>query len=905
MGTIYGMPNSTPVPSKFFMPWFSSEASLRGTQFEKLMQWWLVNDPVQKDNYNFTKVTLWSEHTSDPDVGIDLVGVDASGNLWAVQCKAYTDEVISKSKMHDFVAAKLPGNMEPHGRIYITSSNGYTPNALQAALNHDVHRIERSHLDASPVLWPTSEKDLDSRLQSSPVSVVVRNPRPHQTDAIDAVIEALKLNDRAKLLMACGTGKTLTSLWTKEKLLDPNIKRKAPHRTVVLFPSISLLSQTLHEWTTYRSHSWSRLAVCSDQTVVSSRKNVATDLSENMLVRDLDFDVTTDQSSIEKFLKSTDDQIIFATYQSSKQVGQAAIDLGVEFDLVVCDEAHHLAGSLDKAHSSVLDNIKFPAKKRLFMTATPRIITTQAARKATVAGYTISSMDDDGLFGVVAYELNFGKAIAEGLLTDYQVIIAVTVGDAAKVLDVNNYVDVDGNKTTTQDLAATIASAKALKQYSISKAISFHSTIRRSKSFIHILQTLAGKNIEGIPAEIHADHVDGTMSSKVRQDKLAMLKNGSSSHNLLANARCLSEGIDVPALDGVIFVDPRQSEIDIVQAVGRAIRKSGDKKVGTIIIPVVCAADSDGSLELDAMGHKKLRQVLWALRAHDKALGVEIDELLYSQTLSAPGNATKLPAKIIIEIDQEYTAEVLRKFAASISVAVLKAGSPDADWAERYKEVVEYYAKHSSWPSGKDPDNAVKSLGKWVQHQRAQGNKLSDGGESQMTKERYDKLDATPGWLWDQNADAWDAAFTGCLAYYSKHSSWPSAIDPDNAVKSLGTWVSNQRTQGNKLSAGGESNMTQERYDKLDATPGWLWDQKADAWDAAFTGCLAYYSKHSSWPSGKDPDNAIKRLGNWVRTQRAQGNKFSAGSKSKMTQERYDKLTATPGWLWVARKTKI
>ena len=316
------------------------------------------------------------------------------------------------------------------------------------------------------------------------------------------------------------------------------------------------------------------------------------------------------------------------------------------------------------------------------------------------------------------------------------------------------------------------------------------------------------------------------MSSKVRQDKLAMLKNGSSSHNLLANARCLSEGIDVPALDGVIFVDPRQSEIDIVQAVGRSIRKSGDKKVGTIIIPVVCAADSDGSLELDAMGHKKLRQVLWALRAHDKALGVEIDELIYSQTLSAPGNATKLPSKLIIEIDQEYTGEVLRKFAESISVAVLKAGSPDADWAERYIEVLSYHSKHSSWPSAIDPDNAIKRLGTWVNNQRVAGNKLADGVKSSMTQERYDKLNATPGWLWDPLADAWDAAFTGCLAYYSKHSSWPSGKDPDNAIKRLGNWVRTQRDQGNKLSAGVKSSMTQERYDKLTATPGWLWSAR-------------------------------------------------------------------------------
>ena len=633
------------------MPWFDEDAKTRGTQFENLMCYWLLVDLLRKDEYDLVTVVRhedWSER-SGPDLGVDLVCTDAQGRLWAVQCKAYAlDTTISKGEVSTLVGASPADKF--FGRIYITTSNSFTDNAKSIAKDNSVKLISRSTLDNSTVVWPESEKDLLLLLGGQPVVKPKYSPRGHQQNAVDAVVDAFKYHDRAKLLMARGTGKTSTSLWIQERVLGLDTAYKGPRRTVVLFPSISLLSQTLREWTSQRSCTWRRLAVCSDQSVMSSIKNNSEDYSD-VLVGDLDFSVTTDQSVIEEFLSSGDDQVIFATYQSSKQVGQAALNCGIEFDLVVCDEAHHLSGSLDKTNSSVLTDEKFPTKKRLFMTATPRIIAPLAKRKATDAGYKVSSMDDEKLFGVVAYELNFGKAITEDVLTDYQVVIAVTSAQSAKALDVNKFIDINNTKTTTHDLASTIAAAKALEKYDISKSISFHNTIRRSKSFVHIMKTLSSEGIDGIPPGVHADHVDGTMSSSERLKKLATLKNGSSSHSLLANARCLSEGINVPALDGVIFVDPRQSEIDIVQAVGWAIRKSADKRVGTVVIPIVCSVGADGAGQLDAKGHKKLRQVLWSLRAHDAALGVEIDELAYSQKLSSQGSV-KLPSKIIIEIDE-------------------------------------------------------------------------------------------------------------------------------------------------------------------------------------------------------------------------------------------------------------
>jgi predicted helicase len=897
------MAQVTDIESDFFMPWFSEDAQTRGTQFEHLMCYWLLVDPLRKDEYDLVTVVRYEDWPgrSGPDLGVDLVGTDSQGRLWAVQCKAYAlDTTISKDEVSILVGASPAAKF--FGRIYITTSNSFTDNAKTIAKDNAVLLISRSTLDSSTVVWPESGKDLHLLLGGEAVVKPKSSPRGHQQDAVDAVVDAFKYHDRGKLLMACGTGKTLTSLWIQERVLGPDTAQQGPRRTVVLFPSISLLSQTLHEWTSQRSHTWRRLAVCSDQSVMSSRKNDTEDYSD-VLVGDLDFSVTTDQSVIEEFLRSDDDQVIFATYQSSKQVGQAALNCGVEYDLVICDEAHHLTGSLDKTNSSVLTNEKFPTKKRLFMTATPRIITPLAVSEATDAGYKVSSMDDEKLFGVIAYELNFGKAIADEVLTDYQVVVAVTSAQSAKDLNVDKFIDIDNTKTTTQDLASTIASAKALEKYDVSRSISFHSTISRSKSFVHILKTLSTESIDGVPTDLHADHVDGTMPSSERLKKLHTLKKGSSSHSLLANARCLSEGVDVPALDGVIFVDPRQSEIDIVQAVGRAIRKSADKKVGTVVIPIVYSVGSDGAGQLDAKGHKKLRQVLWSLRAHDAALGVEIDELVYSQKLSNHGVA-RLPSKIIIEIGEEYTGEELRKFASGISVTVLKAGSPDADWSERYNEVVEYYKKNKSWPSAKDSDPEVKSLGKWVGTQRGQGKRLASGVKSHMTQERYDRLDRTPGWLWDSLSDVWESNFAGCLEYYRKNKSWPNAKDSAPEVKPLGKWVGHQRTNGKKLAAGATSPMTQERYDKLDKTPGWLWDSLSDVWESNFAGCLEYYKKNNSWPNAKDSDPEVKPLGKWVGHQRTNGKKLASGATSPMTQERYDKLDKTPGWVWDARALK-
>jgi len=677
---------------KYFLPWFSDDERTRGTQFENLMCWWLVNNKTMTtSNDRLAKVIRWEDWSDRPgiDLGTDLVGWDEKGRLWAIQCKAYApNRFIKKSEISQLIGSAKTGNGGSFfGRIFITTSDGYTANAKTIAKSNDVLLLSRADLDLSAINqpWPKSEKDLRNWLSGKITKYIKKEPFPYQERAVTETVNHLTKYTRGQLLMACGTGKTLTALWIKEHLFAELPKNSQNPRVVVLVPSILLLKKTLQDWATNRNTEWKRLAVCSDATAGSS----CNENYEDMAAIDAGFEVTTDQKKIREFLRDTPgEQIIFATYQSSSEVAAAAVAEKVKFDLVICDEAHRLAGKPGKAYASVLDNKMFPANRLLFMTATPKVLTSSSKKKATDEGYEVVSMDNMEIFGDVAHQISFSEAIKKGLLSDYQVIIAVTSKTKYKeLLSDNRFVSLGSKKITASDLASTIAVAKAAKNHKVTRAISFHSTIRRSKLFVNTLKLICDEKLPGIPRMLMASHVDGSLSAKERQRRLDRLENGQSEFNLLANAQCLKEGVDVPALDGVAFVDPRQSEVDIVQAVGRAIRLSPNKKLGTIIIPVVCSIEEAIEGKLDAAGHKKLRQVLWAMRAHDTNLAVEIDDLVFAQALSSGNNKkVKMPEKIMIEFDSDD----LKDFGMQIRTSILNIGSPNAEWAKNYAALITF-----------------------------------------------------------------------------------------------------------------------------------------------------------------------------------------------------------------------
>jgi superfamily II DNA or RNA helicase len=833
------------------------------------MCWWLRVDPVQQtSNDRLLRVVRWEDWPERPniDLGIDLVGWDQLGRLWAVQCKAYQPEnLVSKNEVAQLVAeATLKPRGLFQGRIFITSSDGYTENAKILAKKNRVQLLDRSHLEtgfrggAGTLRWPGSEASLRALLRGKNVTRKPAKPRSHQKRAVQATLSVLNSASRGQLLMACGTGKTLTSLWIKEQILATRKTQKEPARVVVLLPSISLLAQTLREWAANRNTEWAALAVCSDATSNSSRD----ENYDDMEAVSAGFPVTTDRGVIRKFLRSVEkEQIIFSTYQSSAEVAAAARTAKVEFDLVICDEAHRLAGQAGKSYASILDEKTFPARRRLFMTATPKRFIASAKKKASDEGYKIASMDDPSKFGDVVHQLPFGEAIKKGLLTDYQVVIAITTDTKAKeLLEENRFVGLDGKTMTAADLAAAIAVAKAAKRHKITRAISFHSTIKRSKQFVDTLEKLCVERLPGLPRVLDADHVDGSVSAKERQRRIDRLKAGATGFNLLANARCLTEGVDVPALDGVAFVDPRQSEVDIVQAVGRAIRRSPNKELGTIIVPVVCSAAEAAEGRLDEAGHKKLRQVLWALRAHDASLAVEIDDFVFAQAVSVGGDRTSgLSEKVKIEFD----GDDLKGFAATIRTSVLKIGSPDAEWAERYAEFKAFLVKHNRQPSF-GVAGVEGQLSTWVGMQRRLWKK------GKLSFERTTHLTRTRGWSWDPVADRWEQNFAALQA---------------GKMDELGQWVGVQRR------AWKHGKLSSDQIDRLQKLPGWSWDPFADRWEQNFAALNSFLSRNNSWPNKRDA-GVVGELGQWVGVQRR------AWKHGKLSSDQIDRLQKLPGWSW-------
>jgi predicted helicase len=547
---------------------------VRGKQFEHICQWFLTNDPVYK--HELRRVWLWDEWTGrwGGDAGIDLVAEDRTGKLWAIQAKAYDPAYrVTKRDVNKFLAES--GREVFTYRMLIATTNliGRIGERTIQDQEKRVSFFRLNDLQAADVNWPASPTALRAARPCKPA-----RPQNYQREAIKKVIKGFTSADRGQLVMACGTGKTLTALFIREKL--------AVERTLVLVPSLSLLKQTLNVWRANCTAEFVSLPVCSDDTVARD-DDVALEHTS-----DLGVPVTTDPEEIAAFLRRrSGPQVVFATYQSSPQIAKA-FTLGKVpgFDLVVADEAHRCAGPVSSDFATVLDPMEIKAKRRLFMTATPRYFTGRVLKAAQDADYEIASMDDEAMFGSVFHKLSFGEAIKRDLLTDYQVaIIGVDNATYLAWAERGAFVTVEGVEVTNATtLAGQIGMAKAMKKYDLHRVITFHSRVKRAQEFANSMPDV----FAWMPARqrpkgnLWSRYASGAMPAGDRYVLLQHLGHLDGERGLLANARCLAEGVDVPTLDGVAFVDPRRSEVDIVQAVGRAIRKSEDKTVGTIVVPV-------------------------------------------------------------------------------------------------------------------------------------------------------------------------------------------------------------------------------------------------------------------------------------------------------------------------------
>lgn len=650
-----------------------SEAE-KGTKFEELIRSYLFMLP--KFHGLFSKVWLWHDFSfrkdfgSGHDLGIDLVALTVSGEYWAIQCKCYAaDTYITKESVDTFLSTSgkrfSDNELMPRTfsrRLWIATTDKWSDNAESTLENQvpPVMKIGLLDLANSPVDWAAVEAKAHGAA-SKPKEP--RKPFEHQEEAIEAAHKHFAVNNRGKLIMACGTGKTYTSLKIAEKEVD------AKGLVLFLVPSIALLGQTLNEWTANAATPIRPMCVCSDAEV--SRKHKQTE-DGGYSVTDLAFPASTNVETIVRQFKELNllsktnggFRVVFSTYQSLPQVIAAQKALNAEkahqadFDLVICDEAHRTTGAAAKGSEEsafilVHEDSNLIAKKRMYMTATPRVYNDRIKDDAAASDVYLCSMDNEAIYGKEFYRIGFGKAVDKGLLSDYKVLI-LTVPDIPKELKAA--VNASNGEIKMDDAAKLVGCVNALSKQLVKdsqsvrevdpslmhKAVAFCANINASKQIVNSFNALRGEYYSSLTPEeraervaIEADHVDGSMGAGKRQQKLAWLDGVSPETNtchILSNVRCLSEGVDVPSLDAILFLSARNSQVDVVQSVGRVMRKAPGKKFGYVIIPVVVPPEMSPE---EALDNSDVYNVVWtvlnALRAHDDHFDAEINKIDLNQ----------------------------------------------------------------------------------------------------------------------------------------------------------------------------------------------------------------------------------------------------------------------------------
>jgi len=649
----------------------------KGNRFERLIQAYLQTDPQYANQ--FKKVWLWNEFSGrgdlgGSDTGIDLVALTHYNEYWAIQCKCYQETAtIDKPAVDSFLATSSREFKDEDGqttrfaqRLWISTTNKWGTNAEEAISNQNppVTRINLHHLMDAPIDW----EKLEQGIHGEKARTEKKKLYPHVLEVRDKVYDYFKDNERGRLIMACGTGKTMTSLKIAEKYTE------GKGTVLFLVPSIALIGQTLREWTSQADEPINAICICSDPEITKKKNTNDQDLTRTI---DLAWPASTKSDYILKQFQhyktkgNSGMTVVFSTYQSIEVISRAQKILlkngFPEFDLIICDEAHRTTGFTEQGKDDsdfvkVHDGDFIKSKKRLYMTATPRLYNPDAKSQAAKRDVPLWSMDDEQHFGKEIHRIGFGEAVEKGLLTDYKVII-LTLNDKDIPPAVQNMISNGETEIKTDDLSKLIGTVNALSKQFLGKeaikvegdenpmkrAVAFCQNIANSTN-IAASYNLASENyLDSLPDDkkakmvtVHAQHMDGNMSAPKRDQMLSWLKQETPENEcrIITNVRVLSEGVDVPSLDAVLFISAKNSQIDVVQSVGRVMRRSPGKKYGYIIIPVITPIDVEPERALDDNErYKVVWTVLNALRAHDDRFNATVNKIELNK---------KRPSQIIV-----------------------------------------------------------------------------------------------------------------------------------------------------------------------------------------------------------------------------------------------------------------
>ena len=834
---------------------------------------WLLRDGIDSKLRN--KLNL-----PNVDEGIDLIAETYNGSYCSIQCKFKgANESPTRKDIATFLdLSRNHCNNITEQILVHTGTNGIKKTAL----------LPDSFTQIGLDFWSQlTEEDwlaIQYLVKGKKVPNVKRNPRPHQQEAITASKQYFlkDKNTRGKLIMPCGTGKSLTAYWITQTL--------ASKATIIAVPSLALIKQSLEDWTkemllskTATLPEW--CCICSDESTGQLTDDFITDTYS------LGIPTTTSEDEITSFLKrkTAGGKIIFTTYQSADKLAQVSKRLNFKFDLAILDEAHKTVGAKDKTFSILLQEDKISISKRLFMTATERIVKGEDD--------DILSMDDDKVYGNVFYKLSFKKAIEEGIITDYKIVtVLVNDTEVQDLIKKNKYVTDQSKKvdeTEAQMLTTAIALKKAMTEYSLKHVVSFHKSINASKEFQALYQKI--DNSSDSPTVFH---ISSKLNAGARAELLKDFRN--TGNAIITNARCLTEGVDVPAIDCVLFADQKQSVVDIVQASGRALRQYTDKitgvkkEVGYIIIPVVLKEGESLDDLTESSRFKTVTRIVTSLSTQDETIAEELKlidggkqkvgsgkiQVIGTVTKSIKLNLTLFSLKISTKIWERIAKNNIlkfdkaREFSRSLNLPGYKEwltfydeGKIPKDIPKYPDKAYEYFDKFKGWPDWLGNEgNSVESnfrlgISELTNYIAKYGNSYvpekfqTEGGFKLgqfckmarhgviIVKERIDLLDNVDGWVWDIEEDKFQRMYNELKKFALKYKGIPNKevnahnVYIGNYKLNLGSWVFSLRSIYRKIQIGvlketGVKRILRSKNDPriklIEKIPYWQWSTKVD-----------------------------------------------------------------------------
>ena len=783
--------------------------------------------------------------------GIDGVYEDQAGNYIPYQVKYRTDmDTLPYGEISPFLGITEKSLQD---RLIFTNARKLS---IDVANRTGVRSVRADKFNE---LTEADFKRIHAWLADKKVEPVTRYaPLTHQREAIEKITAGLKEADRTTAVMACGTGKTLVALWAAEA--------QQPKAVLVLVPSLALLSQTLPDWC--KQTSWGErfryICVCSDDSVDREAQQDGYTYKQE----DLEFSVTTDAKELKKFLGKNKDgvNVIFSTYQSAEVVAEGL--KGQTVDLGIFDEAHKTTGDKEGLFAFGLSDKNIRIKKRLFLTATPRHY--KLNKRDKDGDFQVVSMSDESVYGKVSYRLPFSTAVAAGIIVPYKVIISVSL---------NKEVDAEllrrGSTRVRRDeiqakwVANQIALKRAIEKTGASKVITFHSRVNLAEDF-------AGDDARGFKEHVKGFDVFHVNGSQNAADRKALLEGFKAApKGLITNARCLTEGVDVPAVDMVAFVDPRKSKIDIAQAAGRAMRqsKATNKKLGYIVVPLFIE-QKKGETEAEAFtraGFDEVAEVLGAMLESDDDLVDTIKEMQ-----EARGRGEKFnPRQLHEKIEVIGPAINLDKLTKSIDVEILERLG--VSWYRWFGLLQKFKKREGNCRVPQSHLEGGMKLGTWVGNIRQGAIRLSEEQEHQLN---------AIGFSWDPHAEEWEKGFEALQAFRKREGHCRASRSHIENNFKLGKWLNTQRSYKSRLSP--------EQISRLDSI-GFSWDPRTEQWEESFAALKKFHKSegHARVPQRLNVDGV--KLGVWANLQRQFNN------KGELSAERRDRLENL-GFIWDPRQ---